>query len=172
MKLVAVLALCGAFLTATGMAPAAETKALPDPEALALSREILAATHANALGDQMLTQLVKAFSDGLNRVNPGKAHEVEDLLNQVFVPEFRKSIPDLMDQSAHIYALNFSVTELKQILEFYHSEIGAKMVDRMPEILREQGELSRAFMQSIMPGIEAKMREALQAKGLRSPNGI
>jgi len=171
MRFFTTVAMCAALLTATTFAHGAETPVV-NPEALKLSRELIEVIHANALGDQMLKQFVKAFSDGLNRSNPGKAKEVEDLLEQVFVPEFRKSMPQLLDQSAHVYALNFSVEELKEILAFYHSAIGTKMIDRMPEILREQAEISQVFMRSIMPGIESKMEEAIKARGLKQPNGI
>lgn len=138
-----------------------------DPEALKLAREIQAASHASAMGDQILTQVMTSFTNGLNSANPGKNQEIQDLLNQVVMPELRKAMPDLLDQSAVVYANNFSVDELKQLLAFYQSNIGQKLVTKLPVIMQQSNAHTQEFMQKLMPGIIAKMQEQIKARGLR-----
>ncbi len=160
-----------AFFSAT-LSGASFAQTAPNPEALRLSREILVATHADKLGDQILDQLVKALGNGLNQANPGSDKAVQDLLQQVFVPEFRKVMPQLLDSSAQVYAQNFSPAELQQILDFYHTEIGQKLVDRLPTIIHQQGEMTQNFMRTFLPQLQAKLLDAAKAKGLKQPDRI
>ncbi len=161
-----------ALITMLGFAGPPVRAAEPDPEGVKVARQLLEATHAAALGDQIMTQVIKAYSSGLTQVNPGKGKEVEEILNQILVPEFRAAMPDLMEQTARTYAGNFTVAELKQLLAFYNSEIGRKYIGKLPDLVRQQSVVGQAFAQQVVGRIREKMLKALQEKGLQKPQGI
>ena len=150
----------------------APAKAEQNAEAMKLAHEIMDITHASALGDQMMTAMMKVLTNSMVASNPGKAKEIDEIINQIVVPEFRKSLPDLMDQSAQTYADNFSVDELKQLLAFYQSDIGKKLIERQPAMLRQQSLIGQVFAQTLMGRVRDKIVKALQEKGLQKPQGI
>jgi len=158
------------FLTA--MAALSPARADTDPEALKTAKAILEATNASATGTQMITVLMKSLTGILTASNPGKGQEISDILNQVVLPEFQKSMPDLVELTAHTYADNFSAAELKQILAFYQTDIGKKLIQRQPEIVREQISVGQTFAATLMARVHDKMLDALKAKGLQKPQGI
>jgi hypothetical protein len=143
-----------------------------NPEALKLAKEIMEVNHASDRGDQIMTVLMKTMTTTLAATNPGKAKEVEEILNNTLLPELRNSLPDLLEQTAHTYADNFTVDDLKQILAFYRSDIGKKLVDRQPEMIRQQALIGQKYAQAVLGRIRDKMLKALQEKGLQKPQGI
>jgi hypothetical protein len=151
------------LLFAHGPAYAAD----PDPEAVKVATQILEATHASTLSEQMVAQMMKAFSATLNQANPGKSKDVEDILNQVVVPELHDSMPEVMAISANTYASNFSIDELKQILAFYQSDAGKIYIGKLPDVMRQNSVASQAFVQKLVLRVQEKTVKALQAKGLK-----
>jgi hypothetical protein len=142
-----------------------------DPAALQLSRQLMDAMHVSASSDQMFKQMMNMMGNGLNAANPGKGKEIQGLLTDVLVPELSRIKPELIEATAHAYAANFSADELKQILAFYQSDIGRKLVDRLPMLLQEQGQAGQRIMLQAMPDIEAKLDDALAKRGLSRPRG-
>jgi hypothetical protein len=156
----------------TALAFAMPANADSNPEALALAKEIMQVSHASDRGDQMMTVMMKTFTTTLAASNPGKAKEVDEILNQIVLPELKRSMPDLMEQTAHTYADNFTVDDLKQLLAFYKSDIGKKLVEQQPNMIRQQALVGQAYAQSVMARVRDKMLKALQEKGLQKPQGI
>ena len=140
----------------------------PDPEAIKLAAQIQDATHASALGDQMMAQMMKAFTTRLTQANPGKAQDIEDLVNQIVVPEFHDAMPELIAIGAKTYASSLSVDELKKILAFYQSDAGKIYVAKLPDLLRQQSANSQVLIQQVVVRIQEKMAKALQDKALKA----
>jgi hypothetical protein len=142
-----------------------------DPAALQLARQLMEAMHVSSTTDQMVRQMMQAMGTGLNAANPGKGKEVQELLSQILLPEMTKIKPELIDAAANIYAANFSTDELKQILAYYQSDIGQKVVNRLPTILQEQGRVSQQIILKIMPDIQSRLEQAITTHGLNKPKG-
>ena len=141
------------------------------PEAMQLAHQILDATHASAMADQMLSQMTQGLAGDLNQANPGRQADVQAVVNQVVTPEFRQAVPSLMEQNAKAYADNFSVDELKQIVAFYQSDLGRKMADKQPALAKAQAEIDDRFGQQFFQRVGPKLDQALAARRLRSPQG-
>jgi uncharacterized protein len=143
-----------------------------DPAALTLARQLLDAMHVSATSDQMVQQMMASMGAGLEASNPGKGAEVQKLLNEVLLPEISKIKPEMLEASANIYAANFSADELKQLLAYYRSDIGRKMIERLPTMIQEQGQVARAMIGKMMPDIQAKLQAAIAARGLNGPKKL
>jgi len=68
---------------------------------------------------------------------------------------------ELETETAAIYARNFSADEMQQIIAFYRSPVGAKMLGTMPKLMQE----SMMASQKIMIPRMAKMIENMTAAG-------
>jgi hypothetical protein len=165
------MAIVATFAVATLFSPVAPADAI-DPEALKVARQVLDAMHASATSDQMVQQMMMSMSAGLEATNPGKGAEIQKLLSEVLLPELNKVKPEMLDASANIYAANFSADELKQMLAYYQSDIGRKVIERLPSLIQEQGRVARAMMGKMMPDIVAKLQAAIAARGLNKPKNL
>lgn len=66
------------------------------------------------------------------------------LSNEVFLPKV-----------AEIYAEIFDTGELQELLDFYRTPLGRKMLARMPEMMEKSVALAQNQMQELMPRITA-----------------
>ncbi len=141
-----------------------------DSEAVRLARAILEATHTANIGEQVLGQVTKLVENSLAQANPGRQKDIDAVVTESLVPEFRKSFPALNDKTAQIYAGIFSVEDLKQLLTFYQSPLGRKLLQNQPEITRQQIALGQKFTQDVMSRINDKLMQSIQAHGLQRPS--
>ena len=157
-----------ALLFAMGLSGPVRADAI-DPASLQLARQLMDVMHVSSTSDQMLKQMVGAMATGVNAANPGKAQEIQELLTEAVMPEMNKLKPDLIDASAHIYAANFSADDLKQMLAYYQSGVGQKVIQRLPTILQEQGRIGQQLVMKMIPEIQENVEKALAAHGLKKP---
>ena len=162
----------GAFPAVVQAAPPSEATPGEDPARLQIARQVVDATHASSFADRMLDQMKTGLTNSLNAVNPGRGPDVAAVVNDTFVPAFRAKLPQLTDAIIHVYAENFNVEELKEILAFYQSDIGKKLVERTPKMVQEQAQISQLIIGGEMPEINAAVAGALDKHGLKKPNGM
>jgi hypothetical protein len=165
------MSMVATFAVATLFSSVAGADAV-DPGALKVARQVLDAMHASATSDQMVQQMMMSMSAGLEAANPGKGAEVQKLLSEVLLPELSRVKPEMLDATANIYAANFSADELKQMLAYYQSDIGRKVIERLPNLIQEQGQVARALVGKMMPDVLAKLQAAIAARGLNKPKNL
>jgi hypothetical protein len=141
----------GATAPAKPPEPRAASATPADPAALAVARQIVAVVHTDQTMDRMMIQFAPVFGTTVvnamladpasasvaNKIiatGTGGRAKLEAIFSQEFMVAVRKRYPDLEEQVAHEYASLFSADELKQILAFYSSGVGAKALRLMPEI--------------------------------------
>ncbi len=76
----------------------------------------------------------------------------------------RKSMgfDSIKEEFIKTYADNFSEAEIKELTGFYNSPTGQKLIDKQPVVADQMRQLAQRRMQAAMPGIVAKLREAIQ----------
>ncbi|RYE76676.1 MAG: DUF2059 domain-containing protein, partial [Hyphomicrobiales bacterium] len=72
---------------------------------------------------------------------------------------------DLMDQFARIYALNFSMEELQQIVAFYDSPVGQKLSNANANLNEGMQTIMGIFEANLKKEFFAKVRAELKAAG-------
>lgn len=91
------------------------------------ARELVEVTGAAKMGSQVLAQMIPA----LRQAVPDAPAD--------FWAEFSAEVkPDeIMDRVIPIYAKHFSLEELEQLLVFYRSPLGQKVIGEMPAVVSE-----------------------------------
>jgi uncharacterized protein len=143
-----------------------------NPEALKVARQILDVTDASDRANQALMATMKSLSGIIEAANPGKAKEIDELLNGLLAPEFHKDLGELLDVTSRTYADNFTADELRQILAFYQSDVGKKLIERQPAIIQKQSQIGQARGLAVYASIREKLLKALREKGLQTPPNI
>ncbi len=70
---------------------------------------------------------------------------------EAFKKEMMASLDDIYERLAKVYMENFTEAEIDQILAFYHSPVGEKMVAITPELTRKGMEIGQEWGQQLQP---------------------
>jgi hypothetical protein len=91
-------------------------------------RAVITACKADKLGEQMLDQMGALLKDAVGGA---------------FWKKFRGKVrtQELVDMIVPIYARHFTQEELEQLLAFYQSPIGKRMVEEQPLLVKESMEV-------------------------------
>ena len=111
--------------------------------------------------DRMLPQMIEV----IRKANPEIPQQVLDALANDGKEEFHKALPELIEPMIAIYDKNYSADEIRQLLAFYQSPLGRKMIARMPEITQQSMAVGNAWGTSIGERVAARIRASAKQKG-------
>lgn len=118
------------------------------------AREILRITGAANMSRQMLEQM----RPSLEKAVPGIPSSFwDDFLAEVKTDE-------LFDTIVPIYSRHFSLEELEQLIEFYKTPVGRKLIGEMPAVMSESMAAGQVW------GRELALRAQRKAEARRAPS--
>jgi uncharacterized protein len=144
----------------------AETAAAqnPSPEAIATAREIVELKGADKIYDPIYYSLIEKAKYSLLQSNP----MLQSDLNAAAVAvarDMRPQLEALKNQAARYYAMQFSPQELKQVLAFYKSPVGMKLIAAEPKIVNQSMAYSRNWAVNVSDQVLAKFRDEMHKRG-------
>jgi hypothetical protein len=80
------------------------------------------------------------------------------------LPELDLTV-DGADEIAHQYATHFTEAELKEILAFYQSPAGKKMLLEQPKVVNGSMQFAQDWANKLSTEVTAKMRDELKKRG-------
>ncbi len=140
-----------AFTAALAFSPAALAETPKEKDI----RKLLALTNQAQLGSQVIHQVLDAFKTSMPNVPAS------------FWPELMSELhpEELVEKVIPIYDKQLSDKEVKDIIKFYESPTGKKLIQVTPAITAESMELGKAWGREI----GEKVMKKLQQKGLDKP---
>ena len=156
------------FALLLGLPPAAPADQ-PDPAAVAKAKELLAVTKSIQTADSMTDTVFPALEKLVEAANPGRAAEVRILMEKYFLPEMRKQLPEFGDLMATEWARYFTVAEMEQMLTFYRSDVGRKVISLQPTLFKEGYEIGQEWGETMARDAFRKIAPELEKQGLKSP---
>ena len=144
-------------------APAAE----PSPEAVAVAEQIIEVTGAKAHSLELVDAMIPTAIDAIKKRVPDVPQTSLDLFKTTFRQEVEKSLPEMLHAEARLYAVHFSAAELSDLLAFYRTALGQKMLVEQPKIFTELLPLAQAWGR--MAGAQAVQAalESLRQEGVK-----
>jgi|SoiMethySBSTD1v2_1073268.scaffolds.fasta_scaffold731537_2 hypothetical protein len=140
-----------------------------DPEALAVSRKLAELTGMADIGDQMISMMAPQISTLVARANPGKEAEAAELFDKIMIPAMREALPEMVDGAAKIYARHFTATELTDLVAFYETPLGRKLIASQPTLLAEAGQMGQQWAASVTQKVFRQYAPEFQKRGLQLP---
>jgi hypothetical protein len=134
------------------------------PEHLAVARKYVELTDKSGIYE---VSLVKTAVDTMRTIisqNPDLTKPVDDAITKT-LEEYKGKKSDLLDQFARVYALNFTVEELQQIVAFYESPVGAKLATANATLNQSLQTVMQVFETNLKSEFFAKVRAELKAAG-------
>lgn len=145
------------------MAPTAQAQQ-PSAASLASAKDFVALTGATQIFSPLVAGVVEQSKMLYLQQNPGLSKDLNEISAKLKA-ELNPRLEELNVEMARIYATRFTETELKEIMAFYGSPTGKKMLIEQPQA----AELSLKFAQDwsikLSDEVVGKMREELKKRG-------
>jgi hypothetical protein len=144
--------------------PAAATAKPASPAAIAAAKEILQLKKAAAMYDGAVPGLVQKTKEALLQANLNYQKD----LNEVAVIVAQKLAgreKEIGDGMAQVYANEFSEQELKDLVTFYKSPLGQKLLTAEPRAIQFSMNYMNAWAQNFAEVINGEFRAEMRKRG-------
>jgi uncharacterized protein len=163
----AVLAGIARPATAQGTAPqgaAPNAAHQPSPAAVLLAKQILETKHVEDVFKPLIRGVVIKTRDVFMQTNFMWGKDLNEIAANL-EKEYSVRTKELLDRAARIYATHFSEPELKQLLSFYQSPLGQKVIDEEPKALDESMAMAGTWADDFSQDVINKMRAEMKKRG-------
>ena len=151
-------------LALTALPAVAQQPKPPSPAAIAAAKEILAMKHADAMYANAVPNLVHKTKDQLLQSNLNyqkDLNEVEVIVAQKLAGR-QKEIGDGM---AAVYAQAFTEQELKDLVTFYKSPLGQKLLTAEPQAIQQTMGYMNQWAQGFAEMVNGEFRAEMRKRG-------
>jgi hypothetical protein len=151
------LALSGA---ATAQAPAAPTAA-----AIAAAKELVSLKGGASMFDPLVPGVIESAKNSLVPTNP----QLQQPLNEVAVQlrkEYDPKRAEILDEVAKTYAKHFTEQELKDIVAFFKSPVGKKMLAQEPIAIDQSLKAAQSWANNFSDVVLERFRVEMKKKGV------
>jgi uncharacterized protein len=138
----------------------------PPPSAaqLQLARDIIDASGAARAFEPIVPSVMQQTYAQFVQQNPDLQKSLLEVV-QALGPEFQKRQPEVVDIMIQTYASHFTEAELKDLVTFYRSTTGKKLVTELPLVLEESFGKAREWGAKIQEQVTARIREEMGKRG-------
>ena len=152
-------ALLAALLTA-GTA-SAQTPAPADQEKAAAIQELLEMTQVAGQVEQLRQALLPSITELVTSVNPGLDSRVRTIIDEELTQGLEDAVSAGASAGIAIWAEYFEVGEVRELIAFYKTPLGQKLIRVQPEIMQRSfqqgGELGRQAMQQALDRLKQRL---------------
>jgi uncharacterized protein len=133
-------------------------------ERLRLAREVVVANETVKQLDSMLPLVMSSFKPLLTQGNQNAERDF-DQLTQLIFREFEPNKAQFADDIARIFADRYTEPELQDLIRFFKSPTGQKMVRTAPAMAQDTMAIGQKFGSEIAPKVMDRMKAALRKRG-------
>jgi hypothetical protein len=136
----------------------------PSATAMATAKEIVTVTGATSFFNPLIAGVVEQAKNLFLQQNPGLAKDLNEISTKLrgdLAPRF----DELANEVARNYAARFNEQELKDLLAFYKSPIGKKLISEQPQVADASMKFAQTWANTLSDQVIAKMRDELKKKG-------
>lgn len=152
-------------LVLAGLAvPAAAQQAEIAPEHLALARKYVDLTDKSNIYQVALVETAVQTMRTILSQNPEIRDPVDAAITKA-LDVYKEKKGDLLDQFARVYAMNFTMDELKEIVAFYETPIGSKLATTNATINQSLQDVMEVFQVNLRQEFFAQVRANLKEAG-------
>ena len=132
--------------------------------AVQMAKEIVTVTGATALFNPLIPGVVGQAKNLFLQQDPGLGKDLNEIAAEMrtdLAPRFS----ELTDEMAKLYTTHFTEAELKQLLAFYRSPIGVKLITEQPKVGEESLKFAQDWANKLSDQVIANMRDELKKRG-------
>jgi uncharacterized protein len=151
-------ALCLSVMTVSPAAFAA------DAAGIAMAKQILTVTGATDAFNPLIAGVIEQSRLLYLQQNPAFGKDLSEIAAKLRT-DLQSRFSELTDEMAKLYADAFTDREMKEILAFYQSPTGKKLLDQQPKLVNASMRFAQDWANKLSEEVTAKMREELVKRG-------
>jgi hypothetical protein len=159
-----VFALAGAAGRAAAQGAAPNAARSPSPAAVLMAKQILEIKHADSIFDPLVRGVVIKTRDFFMQTNFMWGKDLNEIADGL-IKQYSARASELMNDSARIYASHFTEPELKQLLTFYQSPLGRKVIAEEPNAADESMNSASSWADKLSEEVASRMRDEMKKRG-------
>jgi hypothetical protein len=136
----------------------------PSPAAMASAKELISITGATTLFSPLIAGVVEQAKVLYLQQNPALSKDLNEIAAQMRT-DLQPRFSELTDEVSRLYATTFTEQELKDILAFYKTTAGKKLLGEQPKIVNSSMKFAQEWANTLSDQVIAKMREELKKRG-------
>jgi hypothetical protein len=140
-----------------------------DPVALAKAKALVQISNLVAMRDQMVALVEAQIAALVRDANPGEDDKVNRAVADLIRPALKRRIPEYLDLAAGVYADHFTRAELDQLVSFYKSPLGQKLVREQDELVPAIAQMSRDWVNRVGNEVLKDAADDFTKRGLKAP---
>jgi uncharacterized protein len=136
----------------------------PSATAMTTAREIIKTTGATMLFNPLIPGVIEQAKNLFLQQNPSLNKDLNEIavkLRTDLAPRF----DELVNEVAKLYATHFTEPELRDLLAFYKTPVGMKLITEQPKIGEEGLKFAQDWATNLSDQVIAKMRDELKKRG-------
>jgi uncharacterized protein len=153
-------ALVGALVASGSIAQAQQ----PSAAAMATAKELITVAGATTLFGPLIAGVVEQAKTLYLQQDPSLAKDLNEITGQLRT-DLQPRFAELTDEVARLYATNFTEQELKEILTFYKSPSGKKLLVEQPKIVDASMKFAQDWANRLSDQVVTKIRDELKKRG-------
>lgn len=140
------------------------TGAEPSAAQLKLANELLVANGEASSFDAIIPNVVEQTAASFVQANPDLIRDLREVARQL-APEYEGRRGEIAQILARTYAATFSEAELSEMLAFYNSPVGRKLVAQRQELLDAGLRGIQAWSTAFAQEVEVRVRDEMKKRG-------
>ena len=136
----------------------------PSAVAIQTAKEVVNATGAMALFNPLIPGVIEQAKNLFLQQNPGLSKDLNEITTKMradLAPRFG----ELTSEVAKLYASHFTEAELKELLAFYKTTVGMKLITEQPKVGEEGLKFAQTWANNLSDEVIVKMRDELKKRG-------
>ena len=129
-----------------------------------VARDVVVASGATRAFEGVVPSILQQSLGVFVQQNPDLQKDLTESIKSM-APEFEKRVSEIIDLVARVYASRFSEAELKEILDFYRSDSGKKLVTQLPNVLEESFVKTQEWGGRLSEEIVLRLRAEMKKRG-------
>ena len=136
----------------------------PSAAAIATAKEIVAIKGGDTLFGALIPNVIEQGKAMFEQQNPALSKDLTTVAGKLRT-ELAPRIEEVNDEVAKAYASHFTESELKDMLAFYKSPLGRKLLTEEPAVLDQSMKNAQTWANRLSEEVIAKMRAEMKKRG-------
>jgi hypothetical protein len=136
----------------------------PSADNLAAARELVTTMKATDQFKLLLPNIFQALKPAIVQNRPDAAKDYDAII-PIVTAGAMKRLDDFANMLAGIYARNFTLDELHDLIAFYKTPTGQKLIAQQPVIARESMVAGQKFGQELVADLRQQISDELKKRG-------
>jgi hypothetical protein len=137
----------------------------PTPGALAAARELVTLKGAAAMFNPLVPGVIESAKNSFLPTNPQHAKPLEDEA-LALRKEYAVKSGEVVDEVAKVYATHFTEQELKDIVAFYKTPVGKKLIVEEPRVLEDGMKAAQSWATTFSDAVLERFRADFKKRGI------